>query len=96
MAAGPRGDLREDIFLIAFLVHYPEGKAMTQPITSKQLNLLQFISKNPNRNKAQLITSVGASEADLAYLVQHDLIREREVDCFQLSHFGGLVLKRSL
>lgn len=69
---------------------------MTQPITSKQLNLLQFISKNPNRNKALLITSAGATEADLAYLIQHDMIREREADCFQVSHFGGLVLKRSL
>ncbi len=69
---------------------------MTQPITSKQLNLLQFISKNPNRNKALLISTAGASEADLAYLVQHDMIREREVDCFLVSHFGQLVLKRSL
>lgn len=79
-----------------FLDHYQEGKAMTQPITNNQLNLLQFISKNPNRNKAHLLRSTGASEADLAYLVQHDMIREREVDCFQVSHFGGLVLKRGL
>ncbi len=69
---------------------------MTQPITSKQLSILHYISKNPNADKAVLSASAGASEADLAYLVQHDLIREREVGCFHISHFGGMVLRRSL
>ncbi len=69
---------------------------MTQPISSKQLSLLQFISKHSNVNKNVLTTSTGAAEVDLAYLLEHDLIREREVDCFVVSHFGGMVLRRGL
>jgi len=69
---------------------------MTEPITSKQLGILQYISKNPNANKALLISTLGASEADLAYLEQHDMIREREIGCFRIAHFGEMVLRRSL
>lgn len=69
---------------------------MTQPISNKQLSILQFVSKHPNVNKSVLTTSAGATEADLAYLAEHDMIRERDVDCFLISHFGGMVLRRSL
>lgn len=69
---------------------------MAEPITSKQLGILQYISKNPNVNKSLLVSTLGASEADLAYLEQHDMIREREVGCFRIAHFGEMVLRRSL
>lgn len=69
---------------------------MAEPITAKQLGILQYISKNPNANKTLLVSTMGASEADLAYLAQHDMIREREVDCFRIAHFGEMVLRRSL
>lgn len=69
---------------------------MTQPITGKQLSILQYISKHPNVSKDVLFSSVGATEADLAYLGEHDMIREREPGCFIASHFGGMVLRRSL
>ena len=69
---------------------------MAEPITSKQLGILQYISKNPNANKSLLVSALGASEADLAYLEQHDMIREREPGCFRIAHFGEMVLRRSL
>ena len=69
---------------------------MPESITSKQLGILQFISKNPNANKHLLASTLSASEADLTYLEQHDMIREREVGCYRIAHFGELVLKRSL
>ncbi len=69
---------------------------MAEPITSKQLSILQYISKNPNVNKSLLVSTLGASESDLAYLEQHDMIREREVGCFRIAHFGEMVLRRSL
>ena len=69
---------------------------MTEPITSKQLGILKYIAKNPGANKNLLISTMGASEADLTYLAQHDMIREREVGCFRIAHFGELVLRRSL
>jgi hypothetical protein len=69
---------------------------MTEPITPKQLGILQFIFKNPNVNKTQIISSTGAADADLAYLEQHDMIREREIGCFRVAHFGEMVLRRSL
>ena len=69
---------------------------MAEPITSKQLGILQYIAKNPGANKALLSATLGASEADLAYLEQHDMIREREIGCFRIAHFGEMVLRRSL
>ena len=69
---------------------------MAEPITAKQLGLLQYISRNPNAIKSLLISTLGASEADLAYLEQHDMIREREIGCFRIAHFGEMVLMRSL
>ena len=69
---------------------------MTESITAKQLGILQYISKNPGANKTLLIATLGAAEADLAYLAQHDMIRERAVNCFHISHFGEMVLRRSL
>jgi hypothetical protein len=69
---------------------------MAEPITAKQLGLLQYVSKNPNANKSVLISTLGASEADLAYLEQHDMIREPEPGCYRIAHFGEMVLRRSL
>ena len=69
---------------------------MAEPITSKQLGILHFIARNPNVGRATLVASKGATDLDLAYLAQHDMIREREPGCFHVSHFGDMVLKRSL
>lgn len=69
---------------------------MTETISARQLGLLQYISKNPGAPKAQLPAALGATDEDLAYLVKHDMIREREADCFRIAHFGEMVLRRSL
>lgn len=69
---------------------------MAEPITAKQLGILQFIAKNPDRSRTILIATAGATEEDLLYLAQHDMIRERGIDTLHISHFGEMVLKRSL
>ena len=69
---------------------------MVEVITAKCLSLLQFISKHPNVSREQL-SKVGAPDADIRYLEQHDLIREqREVGHYRISHMGEMVLKRGL
>ncbi|MBL0210089.1 MAG: hypothetical protein IPQ13_04110 [Holophagaceae bacterium] len=69
---------------------------MAEPITAKQLGILQHIARNPGAPRAVLLSAMGASPADLKYLVEHDMIRERAADCFHVSHFGEMVLRRSL
>jgi hypothetical protein len=69
---------------------------MVQAITSKQVGLLQFIAANPGVSKDKLVTAKGATDADLSYFIEHDMIREREVGHYRIAHFGELVLKRSL
>ena len=69
---------------------------MVEVITAKCLSLLQFIAKHPNVSREQL-KKVGAPDADVQYLAQHDLIREqREVGHYRISHMGELALKRGL
>ena len=70
---------------------------MAEVITSKQLGILAFISKNPGASAAAITKGTSATAADLAYLGQHDMIREqREPGCYRISHFGELVLRRGL
>jgi len=69
---------------------------MVEVITAKCLSLLQFIAKHPNVSREQL-GKVGAPDADIHYLEQHDLIREqREIGHYRISHMGELALKRGL
>ena len=68
---------------------------MTEPITPRQLMLLQLVAKHPDVARDHLIKA-GATDADLAYLERHDLIRERELGHYHVSHMGKAVLKRSL
>jgi len=66
---------------------------LPEPITTKQIGILQFVQKNPKVSMTTL-TSKGVPESDITYLIQNDLIREREKGCFCISHLGELVLKR--
>lgn len=68
---------------------------MTDPITPRQMMLLQLVAKHPDVSRDQMVKA-GAAEADLAYLVRHDLIRERGAGQFRVSHLGQQVLKRGL
>lgn len=68
---------------------------MTEPITSRQLILLQIVAKHPDVARDHLVKA-GATDADLAYLERHDLIREREIGHYRVSHMGQQVLKRSV
>ena len=64
---------------------------MVEPITL----LLQVIGRHPGASREKLLALQGVAPADLAYLEQHDLIREmREPGCYQLSHLGQMALKR--
>lgn len=69
---------------------------MVEVITPRQLALLQLIAKNPGIRRERILETKDATNTDLAYLEQHDMIREREVGCFRVSHFGEMVLRRGL
>lgn len=69
---------------------------MIQPISPGRMALLQLIAKHPGVPKAKLLTLKGITEADLAYLVGLDLIREREEETFRATHLGETVIKRGL
>jgi hypothetical protein len=64
-------------------------------ITPRQLTLLQVVAKHPDVPRDHLVKA-GATDADLAYLERHDLIRERAIGRYRVSHMGQAVLKRSL
>lgn len=67
---------------------------MADPITTRQLMLLQLVAKHPDVARDHLIKA-GAADTDLAYLERQDLIRERAVGHYRISHLGAQVLKRS-
>ena len=67
---------------------------MIEAITALRLHLLQVVAKYPDIRREKLLTVKGAQVMDLDYLIQHDLIREREVGCYRVSHLGQLVIKR--
>ena len=69
---------------------------MVDVITHRQLAILQLVAKHPNIDRERLMTASGATAADLAYLELHDMLREREVGHYRVSHFGEMVLKRGL
>ena len=69
---------------------------MTEPISRARLNLLKVISKQPGLTRTAILALPGITPADLAYLTGLDLVREREVDCFHVTHLGSQVVKRSL
>jgi hypothetical protein len=66
---------------------------VADPITPRQLTLLQVVAKHPDVPRDHLVKA-GATDADLAYLERHDLIRERAIGRYRVSHFGEQVLKR--
>lgn len=68
---------------------------MVDAISSRQLTLLQVVAKHPDVARDHLVKA-GATDADLAYLERHDLIRERAIGRYRVSHMGMAVLKRSL
>lgn len=68
---------------------------MADAITPRQLTLLQVVAKHPDVPRDHLVKA-GATDADLAYLERHDLIRERAIGRYRVSHMGQAVLKRSL
>jgi hypothetical protein len=67
---------------------------MVDMITPLRLSLLQTVAKHPGAPREKLLALKGVQPADLDYLLQHDLIREREAGCYRVSHFGQLALKR--
>lgn len=70
---------------------------MVDVITPRQLALLALVAKHPGLEREKLLVVGGTTAAaDLAYLEQHDLIREREVGRYRVSHLGERVLKRGL
>jgi hypothetical protein len=68
---------------------------VAEPISSRQLTLLQVVAKHPDVVRDHLVKA-GATDADLVYLERHDLIRERAIGHYRVTHLGQEVLKRSL
>jgi hypothetical protein len=68
---------------------------MVKPITNHQLAILQLVAKNPGVERETLIRATQATDEDLAYLIEHDMIREREIGHYRLAHFGEMVLRRA-
>jgi hypothetical protein len=73
---------------------FPES-AMVKPITSHQLTILQFVGAHPGTERDQLMRVTQATADDLAYLEEHDMIREREAGRYRIAHFGEMVLRRT-
>lgn len=69
---------------------------MAEAITVQQIRLLLLVAKNPDVSRDKLMTVQTITRADIDYLEQHDLIRQRESDKFRVSHLGQQVLKRGL
>lgn len=69
---------------------------MAEAITVHQMRLLLLVAKNPDVGRDKLMTVQTVTRADIEYLEQHDLIRQREPDHYRVSHLGQLVLKRGL
>ena len=69
---------------------------MVVVITHQQMSLLQVVAKHPDAARDQLLALKGMQPADLDYLLQHDLIREREPGRYRVSHFGQMALRRGL
>jgi hypothetical protein len=44
--------------------------------------------------KEQLLRLAKATDEDLKYLEEHDMIREREAGRYRIAHFGEMVLRR--
>ncbi len=68
---------------------------MADAITSRQMILLQLVAKHPDVARDHLVKA-GATDTDLAYLERNDLIRERELGHYRVSHMGQQVLKRNV
>ena len=67
---------------------------MVAAITPLRLKLLQTVARHPDATRDRLLALQGVEPADLDYLIQHDLIREREVGCYRVSRFGQMALER--
>jgi len=51
---------------------------MVDVITPLRLSLLQVVAKHPDAPREKLLALKGVQPEDLAYLEQHDLVRERD------------------
>ncbi|BDU71933.1 hypothetical protein [Mesoterricola silvestris] len=67
---------------------------MVDVITPLRLSLLLTVARHPDAAREKLLTLKGVQAADIDYLLQHDLIREREVGRYQVSRLGQMALKR--
>ena len=68
---------------------------MVETITAQRMLLLQMVARHPDVLREKLLGLKGITEADLAYLEQHDLIRQRAGRC-RVSHLGQRALDRGL
>lgn len=68
---------------------------MAETISPRQKTLLQVVARHPDVPRDHLVKA-GATDADLVYLERHDLIRERAIGRYRISHLGQQVLRGCL
>lgn len=70
---------------------------MAETITAQRRILLQMVGKFPDVSREKLLTPKGVTEADIAYLLAQDLIREqRAPGCYRVSHLGQMAIQRGM
>lgn len=67
---------------------------MAELMTPVRLILLKIVAGHPELHRDKLLALKGVTPGDLAFLEQNDLIREREIGFYRVSHLGTLALKR--
>jgi len=67
---------------------------MTDAISPLQLRLLKMVATHHPDVAREHLLKAGATEADVAWLERHDLVRETGPGRLNLSHMGRQVLKR--
>jgi hypothetical protein len=69
---------------------------MPEVMTPLRLSLLRWVAKHPDRTRDQILALKGVHPDDLAFLEQHDLVRERAPGGYRISRLGEMALQRSL
>lgn len=68
---------------------------MAEVMTPTRLKLLQAVARHADVARSKWLTMKGVEAADLDYLLQFDLIRERGEGVCRISHLGLMALKRA-
>nr|WP_320133377.1 hypothetical protein [uncultured Holophaga sp.] len=69
---------------------------MSEVMTPPRMRLLQGVAKHPDVTRERWLAMKGVEAGDLDFLLRSDLIRERELGVYRISHLGQMALKRGM